>query len=263
MTLADLVEIESTPDRAICEYEQHDGYTLYRAPRFPNYYSGNGLRLERGDRSLAEWEGLFAEHFPPATYQHRTFTFDDRAEFEPLTAVAAANNYHCAYEMFLHLDGAPEPVGSLQGFALRQIGSEAEWEAMRRFDDEQNSDEDWYEEGDSMLFEKDRVVSEAVGITWHYLADPVSGRMLAKAGSFAHKGAVSLQDVVTAKDMRRRGLATGLLQAVIGDYRDRGVGHFSLSADRDEEAIGIYRRLGFRDVGSKVTMMTYPGIVIE
>lgn len=263
MNLADLVEIESTPDRAICEFDARDGYTVYRAPRFPTYYSGNGLRLERGDRSLADWEGLHAEHFPPATYEHRTFTFDDVAEFEPLTALAAANRYHCAHEVFLHLGGEPRPTASLHGFEMRQIRTEAEWEAMRRFDDEQNSDEDWYEEGDGMLFEKDRAVSQAVGITWHYLADPSSGQMVAKAGSFSHRGAISLQDVVTAKDMRRRGLATGLLEAVIQGYRAEGFAHFSLSADRDEEAIRIYRRLGFRDVGSRVTMMTYPGIVID
>lgn len=265
MNLPDLIDIENTPNRAICDYEAHDGYTVFRAPRFPTYYSGNGLALERGGRSLAEWEAINARHFPTDRYQHRTFTFADSAEFLPLIAAAeATRHYHCAHEVFLHLAGRPAAVPPLPaGLTLRQVGSEAEWEAMRRFDDEQNREEDWFEEGDGMLFEKDRVVSAAVGISWHYLARIEDGDMLAKAGSFSRDGVVSFQDVVTARDVRRRGLATGLLHAVIERYRGEGFGHFSLSADRDEEAIRIYRRLGFRDVGTRVTMMTYPGIVID
>jgi GNAT superfamily N-acetyltransferase len=264
MNLDDLVAIESTPDRSICEYEAQDGYTVYRASLFPTYYSGNGLALEQGGRSLAEWEAMHARHFPVDSYEHRTFTFDDRAEFAPLVAAAKAHHYHCAYEHFLHLARAPAAVPPPpEGLVLRQVRTEAEWKEMQRFDDEQNSDEDWYEEGESALFEKDRFVSQAVGICWDYLADAETGRMRAKVGSFTRDGVVSLQDVMTDRTMRRQGLATGLLHMVIERYRGEGMDHFSLSADRDEEAIRIYRRLGFRDVGSKIVMMTYPGIEID
>lgn len=264
MKLQDIIAIESMPDQTICEYEVKDGYTVYRAPDFPTYYTGNGLAIEQGGRSIADWEAIHSLHFPVERYEHRTFTFDDSEEFAPLAAAARANTYHCSHTQFLHLSGAPAAVRPLpEGLIMRRIETEADWDAMRRFDDEQSNEEDWYGEGGTELFEKDRFVSQAVGMRWDYLADAETGLMRAKVGSFARDGVVSLQDVMTDRTMRRRGLATGLLHAVIERCRSEGIDHFSLCADRDEDAIGIYRRLGFRDVGSRIIMMTYPGIEID
>lgn len=260
--LADLIAIEGTPDRAICERSAQAGYVVYRSPRFPTYYGGNGLLLERAGPSLAEWEAVHARHFPPAVYRHRTFTFGEGDAFRPLAA-AAARRYHCACEVFLHLTDAPAAAPSLDGdVALRRLESEADWAEMKRFDDAQHREEDWYEDGDDMLHRKDRVIAAAIGMRWHFLADR-DGRMVAKTGSFVHGGTVSLQDVTTATLMRRRGLATFLVGAVIEAYRAAGYRHFSLSADKDDDAIRIYRRLGFREVGCRFTMMTYPGIVVR
>lgn len=260
MNLNDVIAIESIPDRSICVYEAENGYTVFRAPQFPTYYTGNGISIERAGPSLAEWEAIHARHFPVDRYDHRTFFFDDSDEFLPLTAAAKAHNYHCSHESFLHLAhppaAAPPPPA---GLVLRRIETEADWQEMRRFDDEQSNEEDWYVEGETELFDKDRLVARAIAMRWDYFADAGTGQMRAKVGSFVHQGVVSLQDVMTDRTMRRQGIATALLQTVIEDYRSAGIEHFTLCADRDEDAIRIYRRLGFNELGSKIVMMTYPG----
>ena len=120
---------------------------------------------------------------------------------------ARASQYHVDHEIFLFLDAPPAPAAEVPtGFELREIGTDAEWEMMRRLDDASNRDEDWFEEGDSMLFEKDRVVSEALGMRWFYLAEAATGRMAAKAGTFVRDDMVSIQELMTAPDLRRRGL---------------------------------------------------------
>ena len=264
MDLETIVEMESAPDRVICDFRDFGEYRLFCSPRFPHYYSGNGLDLKAAAHPLAFWEERFAEHFPAPRYEHRTFTFDDEPAFGSLADEARASQYHVDHEVFLYLDEAPAPVADVPaGFDLREISSEAEWEMMRRFDDDSNRDEDWFEEGDSMLFEKDRVISDALAMRWFYLAETATGRMAAKTGIFTRDDMVSVQEVMTAPDLRRRGLATALVRTVIERLRDSGLHLFTLSADRDDEAIRIYRRLGFSEIGSRITMMTYPGIVTD
>ena len=99
------------------------------------------------------------------------------------------------------------------------------------------------------------------------VAQSAQVRILAKVGSYVvalpHRPelrVVSIHSVCTAPDERRRGLATYLLGAVLQHWREQGVQLFTLIADRDENAIRLYQRLGFVTVGSTVTFMTYPGI---
>lgn len=263
MTPAELMEIECAPDRMLGEVAQQDGYQLVRTPRFPTYYSGNGLILQRAGPSFTAWEAVHDAHFPRELYQHRTFFFDDEAAFGAMAAEASARNYHLAYVTFMHLQGPPVPQPAPKIAAeLLEIRSEAEWEKMRDFDDRQDQSEDWYSPGDDALYQKDRAVTEAAKLRWFYLAGQ-SGEMLSKLAVYVHGSVVSLQEVVTAKPVRGQGLATALLSQIIDRYRAEGYAHFSLTADRDEDAIRIYRRLGFESVGSRGTMMTYPGIIID
>ena len=56
--------------------------------------------------------------------------------------------------------------------------------------------------------------------------------------------------VAVSSTSRRRGIATELLRQVIARAADRGFSRVSLSVNFDNPSARVYRRLGFREVGS-------------
>jgi ribosomal protein S18 acetylase RimI-like enzyme len=60
---------------------------------------------------------------------------------------------------------------------------------------------------------------------------------------------------------RSRGIGTTLVEAIRGEARERGIPRLSLSVERDNPALGLYERLGFRPTGGEgnaLTMVTEP-----
>ncbi|MCA9557623.1 MAG: GNAT family N-acetyltransferase, partial [Myxococcales bacterium] len=104
-----------------------------------------------------------------------------------------------------------------------------------------------------------RHVTAALDITWWVARPAGAERVVAKVGQFVHGGRARLQEVVTDRDHRRRGLARGMVSAALREAVDgRGV-PCCLCADAEDVAVRLYRSLGFRDVGRMLTLWRRPG----
>jgi GNAT superfamily N-acetyltransferase len=61
---------------------------------------------------------------------------------------------------------------------------------------------------------------------------------------------------------RGRGIGTALVEAIREEARELGITRLSLSVERDNPALALYERLGFRPVGGEgnaLTMVSEPG----
>lgn len=97
-----------------------------------------------------------------------------------------------------------------------------------------------------------------VGVSDHFLAglDPsvfhillarLDGQTVATATAYDHHGDATIFNVGTLPAARRRGLGTALTALQLHEARDRGCATASIQST--EMAEGIYRSLGFRDLG--------------
>ena len=78
--------------------------------------------------------------------------------------------------------------------------------------------------------------------------EPMSWMELRGAGGIVH-------DVLVAETARHRGVATSLMQAAIRWLREHGAPQVVLmTAARNEAAHNLFRRLGFRDTMTEMTM---------
>jgi ribosomal protein S18 acetylase RimI-like enzyme len=244
----------------ICVFVEKEEFLVYRSERFPRYYGANGLELRVAKGALQDWEDKFRREFDPRRYRHVTLRFHEDPEFAPLVREATSSGYHVSHDAYLvatRLLNEGQPPHNLR---LVIIDEEAAWSQLRHFEDRLGREQDWYdgEASSDRLFAKTRYVSEAVGIRWIALVDNV-GEIHSKLGLFAHGDVCRLQDVATAPEDRRRGLATYLLRVALRhafvEWHATGL---VVCAARDYHAIDLYRKLGFAELGGVVTLMRYP-----
>ena len=83
--------------------------------------------------------------------------------------------------------------------------------------------------------------------TYHVLGVRIGGQDVATAIAFDHDGDCGIFNMGTLEPFRRRGLATALLTRHLLDAAERGCSTASLQSTPMAE--GVYRRVGFRDLG--------------
>ena len=245
----------------IATFEQHAGWSVYRSDAFPHYYGGNGLELDAPGRSLHEWEDLFRAAFDPAVYGHVTLSLSgDLEAFAPLADEARAAGYHVSVDVYL-VATKPVPVRApLPGLQLEWLRGQESWDRLRRFEGRLAQGYDWYDgpESSDGLFAKTRFISEQIGIEWVALVDG-QREIRSKLGLFRHGRVCRLQDVATERGHRRRGLATRLLAVALRRALiDLEADGLVVCAEQGHDAISLYRRLGFQEVGEAMTLMRYP-----
>jgi ribosomal protein S18 acetylase RimI-like enzyme len=91
---------------------------------------------------------------------------------------------------------------------------------------------------------------------WHVAV--VQGRPAAALGLFLHAGIGRFQEVLTDARWRRQGLCSALVHGAAAQAWPRGVRRLVMVADPSSAAIGLYRRLGFRDVEEVITACKEP-----
>lgn len=89
-----------------------------------------------------------------------------------------------------------------------------------------------------------------------WLGVEADGAVVATAGiADVGDGIARFQDVQTLEPFRRRGFASALVAAGVATAAGRfGSTRFVLVAERDGPAIGLYRRLGFREVETQLQL---------
>jgi ribosomal protein S18 acetylase RimI-like enzyme len=125
--------------------------------------------------------------------------------------------------------------------AARPVRGDAEWTAVTTLIAGEGGTIDFWRWRVGEL----RALAEAGAGEWWAVVEDDEVR--AATGVFWGDGLVRFQEVVTAPDHRGRGLASGLLRAVLAAHGHRGTA--VIVAEADGPAARLYRRLGFAAAG--------------
>jgi ribosomal protein S18 acetylase RimI-like enzyme len=247
MDLGQAIETEHRVVLALGQAIDGDGYRAFRSENWPTIWSANRLHLDQvGGRTLGDLEALFTRHFAPDRYTHRAFVFGGEGGAR-LADEARGAGYQVATLLYLVAD-RPAPVDAQPDAALHPVDRAARWELLRRFMHATSDDAHGPALVD-MFHQRARALTDSIGVEWWYAGPPDGSEMWSKLGLFSHGAASRLQDVETLEAYRRRGLA-GLL---LGHAIDRALARATslvVCADAHYHALSLYRRLGFRDIGT-------------
>lgn len=86
----------------------------------------------------------------------------------------------------------------------------------------------------------------------HYFSAYCDGFLAASCLLFVHEGIGGIYDVVTKSEFRDRGAATAAISAAHGLAHDLGCRVAILQSHK--KAAGLYKKLGYRDIGNYVSM---------
>lgn len=159
-------------------------------------------------------------------------------------------------------DRAPAVAGP----AVRPLTSDADWAVETAIAISLDEDPDGAADPVQTDFSRRRTaekrrLTDAGRAVW--LGAEMDGAIVATAGiADAGDATARFQDVQTAADHRRRGCASALIAAGVRTAARRfGSVRFVLVAERDGPAIGLYRRLGFRETETQLQLTRLGGAV--
>lgn len=222
-------------------------HLLVRTPANPGFWWGNFLLLrERPSPGRArEWVTRFDEAFPSA--RHRAFGLDDPAASEEALAGFADVGFEVQRTTVMTTRSLPRSGRAVLGVTCRPLVGDDDWaqhvelslvvypespgEGRRAF-------------AEIRAASRRRAVEAGAGA---WLGSFVDGRLVSQLGVLrAGPGLSRYQDVETHPDFRRRGLAGMLVErAGLMMFSAYGVHTLVMVADPGDEAIRLYRSLGF------------------
>ncbi len=231
--------------------EDLGSHRVIRAPHIPGSFQRHALVLPGPPvlGSLPRWSQVMAETFPEK--DHVNLRWEGPPASEALLAEAHALGFEPegGQEMLLSsVSGVATPPDlsirpldptvdlprmtalNLAGDPTEQSGLDPHYTAFKR--DIRDEAWDWFRSGDARwwgAWRGDELVAQC-GL----LDFPPHGRF---------------QAVETHPDHRRQGVCSALVAAVCRDALARGLETLVLEAELDGPALGLYRRLGFRDGG--------------
>ena len=233
------------------EISDHGDHIVVRTPLSPEFYWGNFLLLSgtaaahRADRWIEE----FDRHFPKAG--HVAIGWDRRSQ-RALAALQPLQRLGLELETSLVMTAAaplgPARPGPLP--ELRRLSASADWRALEALEIEL-----WQQDGGGRPAHLDFLRSRVdecrrLSETGHagYFGCFEAGRLVSSAGVVVGHGLGRFQNVQTAGDRRRRGLA-GATVSMAAAFAEQQLGarRLVIVADPAGPAVSLYRRLGFQD----------------
>ncbi|WP_432173005.1 GNAT family N-acetyltransferase [Streptomyces sp. Tue6028] len=233
----------------------HGRHLVVRTPANPGFHWGNFLLFEsppqRGDAS--RWSASFEAEFPEAKY--RAFGVDgvagsvgDRTEHQALGVTAEVNTVLTA-DRLVSSGAAPQAD-------VRLLTRDDEWRQVLElhfacYGLPSDSDGRHFAERQVAGY---RSLCEAGHGSW--AGAFVEDRLCAGAGLFADaSGLARFQNVATHPDFRRRGLASAVIRHAAQRARlPADIRRLVIVADPDDDAIRLYRALGFMDAEQQVQL---------
>ncbi|WP_110181219.1 GNAT family N-acetyltransferase [Nocardioides solisilvae] len=254
-------------ERAGSVVEERGTHLVVRTPDNPDFYWGNflllrDLPLPGGAREVM---GACFTEFPASG--HRAITFDltepladDPARAAVLeeftTAGMKASRSVALTALALEAPARPHPDA-----VLRPLASDADWEqrvelAAATYDGAPGPSFDAYARG--RVAAERALEEQGLGHRWGAFVDD---RLVSTAALYRVAGDVARYQVVeTHPEARRQGLAGSLVHAVgTHGLSELGAGQLVIVADADDEAIRLYRALGFTDAEETTELEQRPG----
>ena len=234
--------------------EDRGTHLVVRTPANPTYFWGNFLLLAEppalgGEREVV---GAFRTEFPQAEHVSIGIDTADLAEESRAAFEAAGLSIDVAAVMTASGLTPPREVDA----EVRPLASEEDWESRAQLSHALYSGTD---PDASIAFARRRndqeraLVAAGRGERFGVLVD---GEVVSTAGIFrTEDGVARFQSVETHPEHRRRGLAGAVVHAAGRHALDHlGVGTLVIVADTEEDAIRVYRRLGFTETERQLMM---------
>ena len=180
--------------------------------------------------------------------------FTTRPEFE---ARLICDGYKLNTSLIMVLEA--DLVGEPRPYDIRLVDDEAGWSTMADFkrrpvdwapgdeEPDQNSDAGTGDdEGEDALLSDPAYVIKLASPPWRYWIAFADGQAVAYCGSWTGiDGVGQIDDVVTRRDYRRRGIATALVHHCVDDVRSHGAGPVVMVTDADDTPKNMYAAIGF------------------
>jgi GNAT superfamily N-acetyltransferase len=243
------------------EVIERDDCLVVRTPANPTFYWGNCLVLPHAplDEDLAHWRARFDEEIarPQPESRHVAIGVDAPYAGEAMPSWRVAG-FELKVTMMLRLVPGElrDPRRAARGdVVVRPLDPAVESDAVIEVEctDAGPFEPEGYRAYLRRQWLRYRAMHAAGQLQWFGLW--CDGTLAATCGLIREaaepRAAGRFQRVVTHAAWRRRGLATALVHAVTDHaLRHWRVGEIYMAADPADVAIGIYRSLGFSDVGT-------------
>lgn len=236
--------------RGVAQLEQNFGHLIVRTPSEPEFWSGNMLIFLGPPGDPEKEAALFRAAFPDARHLRISWDIPNldpealRIAWEPLGAEVLVGDA-------LARDGGPPAESPPEGYELRELASERDWNKSLQLSLLQ-AVADGYTEADHLSFLRRRIEGRRHQASLGHLrwwgafhGTDLAAHMGLVEGVIDGRAMARFQDVETHPDHRRRGLSTALLAKVGGAARAPTL---VILARPDSDAGRIYRRAGFEHV---------------
>jgi ribosomal protein S18 acetylase RimI-like enzyme len=227
-------------------------HLVIRSPANPTFWWGNFLLLAAapGPGQSGRWLSRFHQEFPEADHVALGIDVTDDRAVNPAELLAAG--LRLDRNTVMTATQVHEPPRPDRGATYRELSSDDDWRQAAEltaacYEQEPGSDR---------AFIEARICAER-GLTQaghgFWLGAFRDGQLRAQLGLIADDGIARYQNVETHPDARRRGLAGTLVwQAALRGRDTLGAGTLVMVADPDDEAIRVYRSVGFIDAETEV-----------
>ena len=252
--------------------EDRGTHLVVRTPDNPTYFWGNFILLAEPPFAGGEREvvAAFQAEFPDAS--HVSIGIDqveDRAVEDEVAQRFAEAGLDVDRAVVLTASSVHQPLRSLLDVDVRPLESDADWQQRAELSCEIDPGVDREKHLGFALRKNSQeraLVAAGHGQRFGAFSRDVAhdgegkGRLLSTAGIFRTDGGVArFQSVETHPDARRQGLAATVVHAGARHALDHlGAQTLVIVADEAEDAIRIYRRLGFADTERQLMLERRP-----
>jgi ribosomal protein S18 acetylase RimI-like enzyme len=238
---------------------ERDGYLVIRTPDNPDFWWGNFLLLDALPEpgSASRWLSRFAAEFADAKHVALGVDTTDADAAVPADFIDAG--LEPERSIALTASSLHEPGHVNRDAEIRVLASDDDWQqsldlGLRLFAGEGVTDLEYYR---GRALSRRRITERGLGAWFGAFYDD---RLVAQLGVLrAGDGITRYQHVETDATVRRRGLA-GTLVWKAGQYAvdELAARTLVIVADRDGDAIRLYRSAGFADAEGQLSLCLPP-----
>lgn len=237
-------------------------HVVVRTAGRSDFYWGNFILIpaDGAERDAAGWLKVFAGEFPRA--RHVAIGIDQKTLSATASAGLVALGLTAELNSVMTATSLNESNKVAGGIEIRPLLGDSDWAQLLalRVAVARAEGRDSVEHAGFLRGAVSEAAAVAVGQVDSYFGAFGGGKLLSSLGVLVGPGGVArFQDVETHPEHRRQGLAGRLVSHAGGDaLRRRGAVLLVIVADPMGPAIGLYRRLGFKEVETQVQMLMLP-----
>lgn len=234
------------------EVDDHGAYRVFRFPACPSFHWGHFIEVtEPGSATdaaeLSRWVDTFKRHFPDADW------ISILLPEQPNLAACEQLGLDYDPEVELVADTPLEHRALPEGYSVRPLDGDDDWAAWEELRlatsgaTEPEALEGWLQFNREQQAWHRRAQRE--GTLQRFGAFDEHGQLCSSVGIFPLGDRGRFNNVSTAEQHRRQGLASHLLSVADEWCRQQGSRVTAIVADAGSEAERLYRSLGFRPAG--------------